>query len=260
MIILDKNGDVVESPDYDKGRVESQEMKVVHCYVVDTEEQGHWETVNEYPETGGADVEWRIDVPEVGHWETVDSRGKPVEHYDGDSEEWWPKDCTIEGTWYFMRYVEYTPEELDDIARQKAEAEAQRVRSEQMQAAVLSFVMSSAADMSDEDAQDVSMLFAEWQVGASYKTRDICSYQGGLYRILQDVPSAQADHTPDKAVSLYKKIGEPTGGLFPWSQPQGAHDAYKKGDKVSHNGKTWVSTVDSNVLEPGVYGWKEAKE
>ena len=42
-----------------------------------------------------------------------------------------------------------------------------------------------------------------------------------------------------------------------WSQPVGAHDAYSKDAKVSHNGKHWTSTVDSNVWEPGVYGWTE---
>lgn len=30
------------------------------------------------------------------------------------------------------------------------------------------------------------------------------------------------------------------------------------GDKVSHNDKHWISDVDSNVWEPGVYGWTEA--
>lgn len=30
-----------------------------------------------------------------------------------------------------------------------------------------------------------------------------------------------------------------------------------KGDKVTHNGKTWQSTTDNNVWEPGVYGWEE---
>ena len=42
-----------------------------------------------------------------------------------------------------------------------------------------------------------------------------------------------------------------------WSQPIGAHDAYSKNAKVSHNGKHWTSSVDSNVWEPGVYGWEE---
>ena len=29
------------------------------------------------------------------------------------------------------------------------------------------------------------------------------------------------------------------------------------GDKVTHNGKTWVSDIDNNVLEPGLHGWTE---
>ena len=40
-----------------------------------------------------------------------------------------------------------------------------------------------------------------------------------------------------------------------WVQPTGAHDAYQKGDQVSHNGDTWTSTVAANVWEPGAYGW-----
>lgn len=47
---------------------------------------------------------------------------------------------------------------------------------------------------------------------------------------------------------------------FPeWKQPLGYADAYKKGDKVTYNGKNWVSTIDGNVWAPGVSGWEEYK-
>lgn len=51
--------------------------------------------------------------------------------------------------------------------------------------------------------------------------------------------------------------GESGGGTTaaPWQQPEGAHDAYNKGDEVSHKGYEWTSDVDGNVWEPGVYGW-----
>lgn len=51
--------------------------------------------------------------------------------------------------------------------------------------------------------------------------------------------------------------GESGGGTTaaPWKQPEGAHDAYKKGAEVSHKGSVWTSDVDNNVWEPGVYGW-----
>ena len=45
-----------------------------------------------------------------------------------------------------------------------------------------------------------------------------------------------------------------------WSQPLGVHDAYSEGDKVSHGGKHYISSVNSNVWEPGVYGWAETEE
>ena len=45
------------------------------------------------------------------------------------------------------------------------------------------------------------------------------------------------------------------GGVPMWVQPTGAHDAYNKGDQVSHNGDIWISTIDANVWEPSAYGW-----
>ena len=40
-----------------------------------------------------------------------------------------------------------------------------------------------------------------------------------------------------------------------WTQPEGSHDAYMEGDIVTHNGDTWISAIDNNTWEPGVYGW-----
>ena len=62
---------------------------------------------------------------------------------------------------------------------------------------------------------------------------------------------------PDKAVSLYVRIADPAEEWPEWVQPLGAHDAYPQGAKVSHQGKHWVSEIDANTYEPGVYGWAE---
>ena len=58
---------------------------------------------------------------------------------------------------------------------------------------------------------------------------------------------------------LWQLIDEhlPAPAYPEWVQPTGAHDAYALGDKVTWNGKTWESTVDANVWEPGVSGWRE---
>lgn len=49
---------------------------------------------------------------------------------------------------------------------------------------------------------------------------------------------------------------ETSGEDYPaWVQPTGTHDAYALGAIVAHDGQLWISTVDANVWEPGVYGW-----
>lgn len=98
--------------------------------------------------------------------------------------------------------------------------------------------------------------FSAWAYPVSYAEKAICQYDGKLYRCLQ-AHSSQEDWIPTAATSLWKEIGDPSVEYPAWSQPIGATDAYALGDKVSHNGKNWVSTCDSNVWEPGVYGWDE---
>lgn len=100
-------------------------------------------------------------------------------------------------------------------------------------------------------------LFAPWAVPVAYTVGQIRRYTDGkLYKCVQ-AHTSQADWTPDKTASLWTPVSDPAEEWPEWSQPVGAHDAYSKDAKVSHNGKHWTSTVDSNVWEPGVYGWTE---
>ena len=62
------------------------------------------------------------------------------------------------------------------------------------------------------------------------------------------------------AVSLFKKVGFTPSGYHVWTQPLGASDAYMKDDIVSFEGSLWISTIDSNVWQPGVYGWDHYSE
>ena len=59
-------------------------------------------------------------------------------------------------------------------------------------------------------------------------------------------------------VSGWRQLGTSATAVFPWVQPTGAHDAYKKGDRVTFNAKTYESLIDANVWSPSVYpaGWK----
>lgn len=108
----------------------------------------------------------------------------------------------------------------------------------------------------DEQAVLIPSVFPLWDSTAAYQTGDRVQYGDLLYKCLQS-HTAQADWTPDAAVSLWVRIDDPAEEWPEWRQPQGAHDAYALGAKVSHNGKHWTSDVANNVWEPGVYGWTE---
>lgn len=101
-------------------------------------------------------------------------------------------------------------------------------------------------------------MFPAWNPnGYNYYVSERVSYNESLYRCIQNHTS-QLDWAPDVAVSLWVEMSDPSIEWPEWKQPTGAHDAYNKDDKVSHNEKHWISTIDANVYEPGVYGWTES--
>lgn len=106
----------------------------------------------------------------------------------------------------------------------------------------------------DEEAETVTALFPDWEDGKAYAVSDRVKYNELLYRCVQ-AHTSQADWTPDITPALWVRTS--TEEWPEWIQPTGAHDAYNQGDKVSHNEKHWVSDIDANVYEPGVYGWTE---
>lgn len=112
---------------------------------------------------------------------------------------------------------------------------------------------------SDADALNAVAIYPAWREGVTYTTGQRMRYDGTLYRVLQDHTS-QANWTPDAAPSLFAKVLIPEAETIPeWEQPDSTNP-YMRGDKITHNDKTWVSDIDGNVWEPGVYGWSEATE
>lgn len=115
----------------------------------------------------------------------------------------------------------------------------------------------AAASLSDADALDGVELFKSWYSGISYLADERVRYDGKLYRCVQSHTS-QADWEPDRTPALWTEVARP-GEIPVWRQPTGAQDAYGKGDKVHYpdaGGDIYVSTIDGNVWEPGVYGWE----
>ena len=118
-------------------------------------------------------------------------------------------------------------------------------------------IESLAAGLDDAAALTGMELFPAWAVGKAYAIDDRVQYNGALYKCVQ-AHTSQADWMPPAAPSLFAEVLPGQGGtaIGEWQQPDSTNP-YQKGDKVTHNGKTWESTADNNVWEPGVYGWTE---
>ena len=110
--------------------------------------------------------------------------------------------------------------------------------------------------MSKEDdtvVLEIPQLLPEWKAGVAYTTGKKIQYGGVVWKVLQDHTS-QEGWEPGVAPSLFAEVLIPDPDVIPeWKQPDSTNP-YMKGDKVTHNGTTWVCNIDNNVWEPGVYG------
>ena len=109
--------------------------------------------------------------------------------------------------------------------------------------------------LDDDEAEVVTVLFEDWQPETAYAVGDRRQFDGLLYRCVQ-AHTSQTGWEPPNVPALWVRTS--TEEWPEWIQPTGAHDAYNIGDKVSHNEKHWISNIDANVYEPGVFGWDEA--
>ena len=126
-------------------------------------------------------------------------------------------------------------------------------------------VKTAISYLNDEQALTIKDLFEEWNPEEiAYTAGDRVKYNEKLYKCLQ-AHTSQANWDPIVAPSLWAEILPGQEGTEPgeWKQPESTNP-YKKGDKVTHNGKIWESMVDGNVWEPGTQGsealWKEVTE
>ena len=122
--------------------------------------------------------------------------------------------------------------------------------------AIRSAMDAASAALTDEQAVECAAMFPWWDAAVHYKFGERVRCGELLYKCLLE-HDAQTAWTPDAAPSLWVRIDDPAVEFPEWVQPVGAADAYTAGAKVSHDGRRWVSDVNANVWEPGVYGWTE---
>ena len=107
---------------------------------------------------------------------------------------------------------------------------------------------------SDELALDCKELYPAWNGEKIYEVGDRVRDGEDFYKRIQPQVAPEI-YAPHEAPALWVKVS--VDEYLEWIKPKGAHDAYMTGDKVSHIGKHWTSTLDYNTYEPSVYGWDE---
>lgn len=138
-----------------------------------------------------------------------------------------------------------------------AKAEADRPLSAEELLAALVQQTDVADSLPDEVVAKMGPYFPVWDSTATYAVGDKVSWLGKVWRCLI-AHTAQETWTPDASPSLWAKVLVPDPEAIPeWEQPDSTNP-YMRGDKVHHVNKVWVSDVDNNVWEPGVFGWSEA--
>lgn len=123
---------------------------------------------------------------------------------------------------------------------------------------------------SDEEKIGLIHLYPTWEslIGRTLEADEYFQHEGILYRVIKPNTTIWEHFLPQDTPSEYedmtKKILKEDGSYPDWVQPLGAHDAYKIGDIVTHNGKIWRcyqgDASGRNSWEPGVYGWEIYEE
>lgn len=244
--ILDANDNELKLEDLDlnAGKLVDETITVHHDAVEGVEEVSHVEVLKEYYETGpdgepvldedghkivfGKDVKTIIDVPGV--------EAKPA--YDEQEE--------------IQRYIPYTAEELDKIAKEKANAQASDAVAAAEKSAIRLIMQKIAPSLSTDELMQVAAILPNWDASKTYTEGDIVRYQQSLYQAIGEVP---ADTVPDTSAYKWKNLTKPVDGVARWVQPNSAENAYDSAAVVMHDDEQWSSDEDYNMHEPGVEGW-----
>lgn len=124
-----------------------------------------------------------------------------------------------------------------------------------------------AKDLSDDQKDEILSRYEEYKTDKAYQEGDKFTYQGKIYEVIQ-AHTSQTTWIPSETPALYKeflsvKIKDEAGNesevVAEFKKPTGAHDAYKKGDKVSFEGAIYESIIDANTFSPTEFadGWKK---
>lgn len=158
---------------------------------------------------------------------------------------------------YAIWKKEIAPEILKNsqqIAKQESEIIAKPLR---LASQIATRDKIKAGELKESEIVSLVDIYDRWETGINYQVGDVISYNNNLHEVIQ-AHTSQANWHPEIATSLFKSHA-PSGVVLEWVQPTGSHDAYKIGDNVLFEGKTYESLIDANTWSPSAYpaGWQE---
>lgn len=120
---------------------------------------------------------------------------------------------------------------------------------------------SLAVTQTDEEALDSIELYRAWRPDTVYYLNERLQHNGKLYKVNQQQLTSSAEFPPDAegVTALYSEVTLP-GVIEVWHQPEGAHDAYQKGDQAIWVEWIWENDEPNNIYPPDVWGWHKVRE
>lgn len=115
------------------------------------------------------------------------------------------------------------------------------------------YVKSTLSTAPAEVAQANVNWYPQWVKSSRLSIGDRIAWEDILYEVY--APVGDNLYPPNEVPAVFRRVWIEE---WPeWIQPAGAHDAYAKDAKVTHNDKKWISDIDANTYEPGIFGWTE---
>lgn len=176
---------------------------------------------------------------------------------DGDLTE--SNDEIVQEKAFNALYKEFNPTSVINELEKQVKEQAETTKN-----IIKTFILSE--NLNENQKENILSQYEEWQSDINYSVGDKVKRNGVVYEVIQ-AHRSQDDWQPESTNALYKQYfnlaiknedGTETEVIADFKQPTGAHDTYKKGDKVRFNGKIYRSKIDNNAYSPTDYaqGWE----
>lgn len=145
------------------------------------------------------------------------------------------------------QYIEMTTEEISDMQKEQARAEAYERKRPLTEGEVTRMLLAEQINtiaVDDATALRMREFYPMWESGKAYSVGFKVQYGGLLYKVIT-AHTAQSDWTPDTAVTLFTRIDETHDGSEFDPIPYEGNMALTEGLYYAQNGEVYICTRDT---------------